>query len=138
MQKNIIDDLFYNKTKNNENSLYITEIKHKISSYKQQDSLKKILNPDCFVSFDYVLEKIVESKLKCYYCEQSMYILYEIVRELNQWSLDRINNDIGHNKDNVVIACLSCNLKRRNRAKDAFLFTQNLKITRESYNENEI
>ena len=32
---------------------------------------------------------------------------------MEQWSLDRIDNDYGHNHDNVVISCLECNLKRR-------------------------
>ena len=131
-QKSIIN-ILYNKINSNENEIYITEIKQKISGYKQQDILKKVLNIENFVTFDYVLEKLFESKLECYYCSQHIYILYERVRELLQWSLDRINNDIGHNKDNVVIACLNCNLKRRNRSKDSFMFTQNLKITRELY-----
>ena len=57
-----------------------------------------------------------------------MYILYEFVRENSQWSLDRIDNDIGHNNDNVLISCLECNLKRRKQNKDKFLYTKNLKI----------
>ena len=28
-----------------------------------------------------------------------------------QWTLDRIDNNIGHSKENVVICCLKCNLK---------------------------
>lgn len=141
-QQKMINELINNKeqnknqNQNSEHELYITEIKNKISGYKQQDVIKKILDIDNFVTFNYVLEKLVESQLKCCYCKQNIYILYEIVREVNQWSLDRINNDIGHNKENIVISCLNCNLKRRNRAKDAFMFTKNLKITRESYNEN--
>jgi hypothetical protein len=48
--------------------------------------------------------------------------------------LDRINNDLGHNNDNVVISCLECNLKRRKKSKDSFLFTKQLKINRQEYN----
>ena len=39
--------------------------------------------------------------------------MYENVREPKQWTLERLNNNFGHNCDNVVIACLNCNLKRR-------------------------
>ena len=42
--------------------------------------------------------------------------------------LDRINNDIGHNDSNVVIACLKCNLKRRTTDADKFKFTKQMKI----------
>jgi hypothetical protein len=69
--------------------------------------------------------------MKCHYCACETYLLYEFVREMKQWSLDRINNDIGHNKGNLVIACLECNLKRRRTNKDAFFMTKNLTISRE-------
>lgn len=112
-------------------SLLISHIKNKISSYKQQDIIKKKLNNDNFVRFDEVLKLLNESKLNCHYCSEEMYILYERVREMKQWSLDRVNNEIGHNKGNLVVACLECNLKRRRTNKDAFMFTKNMVITRE-------
>jgi hypothetical protein len=69
--------------------------------------------------------------MKCIYCSEEVFILYERVRETKQWTLDRINNDIGHNSGNLVIACLECNLKRRRTNKDAFMFTKNMVIVRE-------
>lgn len=110
---------------------YKNNIKNKLASYKQQDILKKKLNEEEFVSYNEVIELLNNSELLCHYCNEEVYILYEIVREMKQWSLDRINNDIGHNRGNLVIACLECNLKRRRTNKDAFLFTKNLVITRE-------
>ena len=73
---------------------------------------------------------LFESKLCCFYCKDIVYLLYEKSREMKQWSLDRINNGEGHNKDNVIVACLHCNLQRRNRGKDAFLFTKQLTIVK--------
>jgi hypothetical protein len=110
---------------------YISELKHKISSYRQQDRLKNKLNPEKFVSLEDVLELLYDCKLKCHYCNEYMYIIYEIVRQNKQWSLDRVDNTQGHNKGNLVISCLECNLKRRRTNKDAFLFTKNMKIQRE-------
>lgn len=118
--------------------LIISHIKSKISSYKQQDILKKKLNEDTFVSFNDVIALLIESNMKCYYCACETYLLYEIVREMKQWSLDRINNEIGHNKNNLVICCLECNLKRRRTNKDAFFFTKNLKISKENHYQDEI
>ena len=120
-----------------ENSKYksklVSHIKHKLCGYKQQDILKKKLNEEEFVSFEEVIELLKKSDLKCCYCSNEVYILYEKVREIKQWSLDRINNDIGHNKGNLVIACLECNLKRRRTNKDAFMFTKNMVIIKEGY-----
>ena len=113
---------------NKERQMIITHIKTKISSYKQQDILKKKFSTQDFVSYSDVIGLLSESNMKCYYCSCETYLLYEIVREMKQWSLDRINNDIGHNKNNLVICCLECNLKRRRTNKDAFFFTKNLKI----------
>uniref|UniRef100_A0A6C0KP38 HNH domain-containing protein n=1 Tax=viral metagenome TaxID=1070528 RepID=A0A6C0KP38_9ZZZZ len=131
-QLNILNSILNkNSEKNKYNSIFISHIKNKISSYKQQDILKKRLNEQSFINFDEVLKLLNSSNMKCHYCSEEMYILYERVRELKQWSLDRVNNNIGHNFGNLVIACLECNLKRRRTNKDAFMFTKNLVITRE-------
>ena len=116
---------------NKYNSLIISHIKTKIGSYKQQDILKKKFNESEFIKLDEVVSLLKNCGLKCCYCSNEVYLLYERVREMNQWSLDRINNDIGHNSGNAVIACLDCNLKRRRTNKDAFMFTKNMVITRE-------
>jgi hypothetical protein len=116
---------------NKYSSLIVSHIKTKISSYKQQDILKNIFLDTDFVSYDDVVELLNDCELKCHYCSCETFLLYEFVREMKQWSLDRINNDIGHNKNNLIIACLECNLKRRRTNKDSFMFTKNLKITRE-------
>jgi hypothetical protein len=114
------------------------ELDKKISSYKQQDILKKVFNNQEFISFNFIIQKLIDCNLKCFYCNCNMFILYEMVRENKQWTVDRINNDLGHNNNNIVIACLECNLKRRNKTKDSFLFTKQLKITREGIDENDI
>lgn len=116
---------------------YITKltshIKNKLCSYKHQDILKKKLNENEFVSFEETIKLLQDCSMKCCYCSDEMYILYEKVRETKQWSLDRINNDIGHNSGNLVISCLECNLKRRRTNKDAFMFTKNMVIIKEGF-----
>jgi hypothetical protein len=114
----------------NANNFIINHIKTKISSYKQQDILKNIFLEPEFVTFEYVVNLLNACDLKCHYCSCETYLLYEFVRDMKQWSLDRIDNDIGHNKNNLVMACLECNLKRRRTNKDAFFMTKNLTITR--------
>jgi hypothetical protein len=108
--------------------IIIAHIRAKISGYKQQDIIKTRFNEQEFVNFNDVVTLLHDTNMKCHYCSCETYLLYEIVRENKQWSLDRINNNIGHNKGNLLNACLECNLKRRRTNKDAFLFTKNLKI----------
>jgi hypothetical protein len=50
---------------------------------------------------------------------------------MTQWSVDRINNDLGHNNDNYHLACLECNLKRRRRSDENFIFTKQLHIIKQ-------
>jgi len=104
------------------------QIKKKISSYKQQDILKKIHDNEKFISFKEIINKMETEKLQCYYCHQIMSILYEYCREPKQWTLDRIDNEKGHDNDNVLLSCLECNLKRRRIKKESFEFTKNLQI----------
>jgi hypothetical protein len=106
------------------------QIEKKINNYKQQDINKKIYDSTNIINFEETLQKLIESNLLCYYCKKEMFILYEIVRESLQWTLDRIDNSLGHNKNNVLISCLHCNLKRRKQGKDAFLFTKQLQIVK--------
>jgi hypothetical protein len=111
--------------------IMLQQIKHKIRSYKQQDVLKNMWNEANFVDIGHVISKMIESKLLCYYCTQQMYVLYEVSREMKQWTIDRIDNDKGHNNDNYHLACLECNLKRRRQSDVKFLFTKQLIIVKQ-------
>jgi len=104
------------------------EIKRKISSYKSQDKTKALYDETNFVQYEDVLRKMNETELMCYYCGKEMDLLYNVSREMSQWTIDRIDNNKGHNNDNYYLACLQCNLKRRCRDDDKFLFGTNLKI----------
>ena len=128
--QNILDDKS-EKEKEKYNSMLSTHIKTKISGYKQQDVFKKKFDESKLVKFEEVVDLLKKCEMKCHYCSEQVFILYERVREMKQWTLDRINNDIGHNSGNLVIACLECNLKRRRTNKDAFMFTKNMVIVRE-------
>jgi len=84
-----------------------------------------------------IIDKMLDCELKCYYCSCEMNVLYDISREMNQWTVDRINNDLGHNLTNYYLACLECNLKRRRRSDDKFLFTKQMKLVKLPGENNE-
>uniref|UniRef100_A0A6C0ARM7 HNH domain-containing protein n=1 Tax=viral metagenome TaxID=1070528 RepID=A0A6C0ARM7_9ZZZZ len=108
--------------------IIVQQINSKIYGYKHQDIIKKYLNEDKLLTFQSVIEKLIECQLKCRYCMKEMLVLYDISRETCQWSVDRIDNNVGHNIDNFHLACLECNLKRRRRSDENFLFTKQLNI----------
>ena len=141
----IHSNLTNNSTKNNQENfnnkyinIFINNLKNKISSYKQQDILKKKLNSNNFINFENIISLLQESQLKCCYCHKEIYILYKQVREMSQWTLDRIDNDTGHNFGNLVISCLKCNLKRRRINKNSFMLTKNMTVKRENYTFDEL
>jgi hypothetical protein len=118
--------------------IVVQEINKKISSYKQQDKLKKKFNEDKFLTFSAVLSVMKSCELKCRYCKKEMNVLYDISREMKQWSVDRIDNDLGHNIDNFHLACLECNLNRRRRTDEKYLFTKQLNIIKQDNCNEEV
>jgi len=113
------------------------QISSKLNNYKQQDVIKKVYDEIKIINLEQVIIKLQESGLKCLYCKEELYLLYKLVREMKQWTLDRIDNDIGHFHDNVVISCLHCNLKRRKKSSNAFLFTKQMNIVRVDHTDGE-
>ena len=106
------------------------QLQNKISSYKMQDIQKQKYDEDKIVDFNFVVSLLVQKELRCYYCKESVYLFYNYVRENKQWTLDRIDNDMGHNKDNVEIACLHCNLRRRTMYHERYVFTKQLNVVK--------
>ena len=102
------------------------QIRRKIAGYKTQDVEKSILDKELFVCFQDVLNLFQTSSLNCYYCQEGVLILYEHVRNPKQWTLERLDNSRGHNRDNVVLACLHCNLRRRCMQSDRYLKTKQM------------
>lgn len=130
-QIEMIKDIFFkvNETNNiREKSIIIQELDKKIKCYKQQDIIKKIYNELELITIQTVFKKLIECNMLCFYCNCQVYVLYENVRELSQWTVDRVDNSIGHNNDNFVISCLNCNIKRRNINSNKFLFTKQLNL----------
>ena len=109
-------------------SLFLSELNHKIQGYKGQDMKKDIQVK--IINLEDVLTKLVGSQLTCGYCSKPVYVLYKNVRDPMQWTLDRIDNSLGHTCENTCIACLKCNLQRRVMNAEKFSFTKKLKIER--------
>ena len=121
-----VNKMFLNEEFENKNIIKSNVMK-KRSSYRTQDVNKDRLKDD-FITYEEIIEKLVISKLKCSYCKDNVVILYENKRDYKQWTLDRIDNSIGHSNVNTVISCLKCNLQKRKRDDDKFRFTKQMNL----------
>ncbi len=102
----------------------------KISGYKCQDVKKGIYDESKFVRFDDVIALMNSRKMACFYCKKQALLFYEYSRDSAQWTLERIDNKHGHNTDNVEIACLNCNLRRRTMYHERYVFTKQMGTVR--------
>jgi hypothetical protein len=150
-QWNLLNEVFFSETEsdslsnsnsNTQNKItrthrwIISQIRSKICGYLGQDIEKRereknrIIDPADAIQIDLsnILQKLVDSKLDCFYCREKVAILYETVREPKQWTLERIDNKQGHHLSNVEIACLQCNLRRRTMYHERYVFTKQMSI----------
>ena len=90
----------------------LREIDTKRKAYIYQDKHHEIYDPRYSITTERIVELLVGAGLLCHYCREICQVAYKEAMCRRQWTLDRIDNNYGHNDANVVIACLDCNLKR--------------------------
>jgi len=130
-EQRIILNRIYLEDEYLENSdVYLSELKKKWNSYRQQDKKHGIFHDDFFIGFETMIKKLVSSKMQCYYCTCNCLFLYEDSYDDTQWTLDRIDNNKGHTDNNTVICCLKCNLSRGNIHHDRFIESKKISIVR--------
>jgi 5-methylcytosine-specific restriction endonuclease McrA len=105
----------------------LREIDLKRKAYIYQDKHHEIYDTRFTVTTDRIVELLVAAELLCHYCREICQVVYKETMCRRQWTLDRIDNNYGHNDANVVIACLDCNLKRGTM--DAERFRQGKQFT---------
>jgi hypothetical protein len=128
-EKEILDSII-NGNVDEYSELAKRSVKAKLNGYKQQDIIKSLYDETLLISLHEIFIKLQKSCLLCFYCDKPVRILYRVVRDPLQWSLDRIDNSKCHSDANTVIACLGCNLKRRVTDQKKFDFTKKLIINK--------
>ena len=112
-------------------------LQRKLAGYKRQDARHEIYSAPHFVTAEQVKAMLADAQNKCFYCNEAMVLQDYLPRDVKQWTLDRIDNRRGHNKDNVVVCCLKCNLQRRNQPHLGFRFTKQLQVVKLSATASE-
>lgn len=134
-QMSIVNKLYMDVKPLPNGDIFKKEIQKKIEGYKRQDIEKEIYDKDRFIDMEEVLSKLTACRIKCHYCEVECYIVYNEVLSKTQWTIDRIDNDYGHNKGNIVIACLNCNLRRGTMDSERYKFGKQLKCIKKMEHE---
>lgn len=84
-------------------------ILHKINGYKGQDKVQGRNITSDYITLNDVKKLLFKQEYKCYICGDNV-ITEEWEPEcLYQFTLDRIDNKLPHNKNNVLICCYYCN-----------------------------
>ena len=133
-QKHATDEalrmLYAEDTDNKAARILIRLIKIKQAGYRAQDTDKGVLDMENFIGIKDILEKLQRSELRCFYCKEHTHVFYEYCRDPKQWTLERVDNAFGHNRDNVEIACLQCNIRRRTMFYERYQMTKQCVITK--------
>lgn len=113
------------------------EITRKVNGYKQQDVKRNLYEPLTLITTHQIRQKLIDEMITCCFCNKNVSLLFDTIRDMKQWTLDRINNNLGHSDKNTKIACLKCNLERRRQDYHSFHWTKNLCISKVDDEDNQ-
>ncbi len=101
-------------------------------------NIDKLKNFDtkCDLDKDFIIElKELQNNL-CYFCKNEL--LYEgNSKKLNQASIDRIDNNFGHTKNNVKLTCIFCNHAKNLNTNETFKLFINWLINEQEINKED-
>lgn len=84
-------------------------ILNKIKAYKEQDKAHGRDITCDYVTINDVKKMLFKQEKKCYVCGDNVITEEWAPSCLYQFTLDRIDNNLPHNKNNVLISCYYCN-----------------------------
>ena len=109
---------FFEHSENEVQRLEDTKLKQflklKIDGYKRQDiEAKRTIDKEKYVDVDWFCHQVLNNE-RCTLCNCKYYIVTD---ERNQImcniSIDRLDNDISHHKDNCHLLCVECNKSKK-------------------------
>ena len=87
-----------------ESAIYSKITGHKIADAKAG----RTYEAGTYVDVKWVREELKKNNACCHRCRQRM-SLEDSPGDQKQWSINRLNNDLAHTRDNCEVCCLSCN-----------------------------
>jgi hypothetical protein len=86
-------------------------VEQKLYGHRRTDRNKGLYDEKKHIDFLHIRDLRIVQKNLCYYCNIYMVDLH---KKNEMFSIDRIDNKQGHNKDNCILACWRCNSYRGN------------------------
>ena len=92
-----------------------TKFKHMIHhSIHSDNKYNRLYDPQDYIDEEFLNYLWNDQNQQCYHCGCEMTLGFSTTTRIpTQISVQRLNNDLPHIKSNCVLACLSCNLKRK-------------------------
>ncbi len=89
---------------------FVTYAEKKIAAYKNQDKKKnRNFNNEEYCNIDTIIKLIEKQDSKCYVCGDNVIFDDAKANCLYQFTLDRPDETLPHNKNNVLLCCYYCN-----------------------------
>ena len=86
-------------------------IKHKLVDYCGLDSKHGHQYQEAdYITVEWIKQQLINNKQCCFHCQKIMKTLVFELYDPDQFTADRLFNDMAHEQDNCVISCLACNL----------------------------
>ena len=88
-----------------------------INTSKRDDIKKGRYDPDEHIDRDLLQYQFEEQEGKCFYCEVAMVTHSSENGKIDpdRMSIERMDNRVGHIKENCILACYKCNCQRQDR-----------------------
>jgi hypothetical protein len=91
-------------------------------NHRNADILKGLYNKENHITTKYLVSLKEKSGENCFHCNVQLdWSNTGDTRRNDQPTLQRINNKLGHTRDNVCFACFECNVKKRAENREMLL-----------------
>lgn len=87
-------------------------VKKKLRRHQEEDEEK---GREFDLTYQYVIDLLVNQNNECAHCDITVKLAWTKAYDSAQFSINRINNKIGHIEGNVEICCLQCNRTYRSK-----------------------
>lgn len=126
LYKYCIDCRVKSTRRNNKRKPYFTDrnrtrkqrIKMMVFSARRSDVAKNRYDANHEIDDPFIKQLLLDQGELCIYCKKQMLLDTYEIRDNSLCTIERVDDSLGHIKNNCVLACLCCNMKKNNTRKN--------------------